>query len=143
MGERGGRPTGILTRPAHLIRFAWSVDKGPSRERWDLVRRHILIVAALCTDAIAPLRRKKMVIHPNRLPISLNIRPLEMRKRKMRNKASEYPYPRQRCYPTYVLYPLIARLSEGQLPHNTVIPDHDERQTGPKMSTVAPPNIPG
>jgi hypothetical protein len=50
----------------------------------------------------------------------------------------------QQRYPTYVCIVCAStfRFSEGQLPHNTVIPDHDERQTSPKMSAVAPPNIP-
>ena len=34
------------------------------------------------------------------------------------------------------------RFSESQLPHNTVIPNHNEGQTSPKVSTVALPHIP-
>jgi hypothetical protein len=42
----------------------------------------------------------------------------------------------------YILYTSTPRFPEGQFPHNTVIPDHDERQTSPKMATTAPPHIP-
>ena len=53
-----------------------------------------------------------------------------------------------RKYMTVMLsYISIARTStirffERQLPHDTIIPDRDKRQTGPKMSTIAPPYIP-
>jgi hypothetical protein len=41
-----------------------------------------------------------------------------------------------------IVYTSTVRFSEGQLPHNTVIPDHNERQTSPKVSTIALPHIP-
>ena len=44
---------------------------------------------------------------------------------------------------TCITYPSAIWLFEGQFPHDTITPDHNERQTGPKMSTVAPPHIPG
>ena len=38
-----------------------------------------------------------------------------------------------------VVYTSAVRFFEGQLPYDTIIPDHDEGQTGPKMTTAAPP----
>ena len=39
----------------------------------------------------------------------------------------------------HIVYTSTVRFSEGEFPHNTIIPNHDERPTSPKVSTVAPP----
>ena len=39
----------------------------------------------------------------------------------------------------YIMYTSAVRFFEGQLPYDTIIPDHDEGQTSPKMTTAAPP----
>ena len=70
-------------------------------------------------------------------------------KKSIMSSCSEIHYPRLRT--TVMLsYTYIApyrptsavRFFEGYLPHNTIISDHDQRGTNPKMSTIAPPNIP-
>jgi len=42
----------------------------------------------------------------------------------------------------HITYTSAVRFSEGHLPHNLVIPNYDKRQTGPKMTTISPPQIP-
>jgi hypothetical protein len=70
-----------------LGRFVYNVDEGPLRERRDL-SEDILIVTALHTDAVASLETRKMTIHRNWLPISLDTRLLEMRNGKKKETSS-------------------------------------------------------
>ena len=42
----------------------------------------------------------------------------------------------------HIVYTSTVRFFEGELPDNPIIPDHDERQTSPKVSPVTPPYIP-
>jgi hypothetical protein len=67
-------------------------------------------------------------------------------KKNIMSSCSETYYPRLRTTVmlsyTCITYTSAARFFEGHLPHNTIIPDHDKRQTSPKMSTISPPQIP-
>ena len=70
-----------------------------------------------------------------------------MRKRKRKNKHSKVPLrnmlPITTCNNNtilhHVMYPSAVRFFEGQFPHNTIITDHYEGQTSPKISTFALP----
>ena len=42
----------------------------------------------------------------------------------------------------YIVYNSAVRFSEGYLPHNTIISDHNQRPASPKMTTISPPQIP-
>ena len=97
-----------------------------------------------------PTGREKTMIRRNQLPLWSKTILLEVRKRKVKAKLNKYLF--GNVLPTTaaamilhtvcIVYASTVRFSEGQLPHNTIIPDHDERQASPKMSTVAPPYIP-